>query len=187
MILARTGGDTQVLGLVVAVSGVGGVIGAISFSMWGGFRRRIFGILIGFVGTGLSQLLLGLGTFSAIWAVACFGMTLNNPLIFSSYMAIWYSKVAPELQGRVFAADYLVGIVVQSSANLSARLLADRVFEPLMQSHHWFALLIGKITGTGEGSGMSLLIILSAIAMMLVGIGGFTFRQVRQVENSIVD
>jgi MFS transporter, DHA3 family, macrolide efflux protein len=187
MILARTGGDTQVLGLVVAVSGIGGVIGAIAFSMWGGFRRRIFGILVGFVGSGLSQLLLGLGSFSTIWAVACFGMTLNNPLIFSSYMAIWYSKVAPELQGRVFAADYLVGIVVQSSANLSAGLLADRVFEPLMQSQQWFALLIGKILGTGEGSGMSLLIIISAIAMMLVGIGGFTFRQVRNVDISIVD
>jgi hypothetical protein len=102
-------------------------------------------------------------------------------------MAIWYSKVAPELQGRVFAADYLVGIVVQSSANLSAGLLADRVFEPLMQSQQWFALLIGKILGTGEGSGMSLLIIISAIAMMLVGIGGFAFRQVRNVDISIVD
>lgn len=187
MILARTGGDTQVLGLVVAVSGIGGVVGAIAFSMWSGFQQRVVGILIGFVGTGLSQLLLGLGSFSAIWAIASFGMTLNNPLIISSYMAIWYTKVAPELQGRVFAADYLVGIVVQAAANLSAGLLADRVFEPLMQSNFWFALLIGKIIGTDEGSGMSLLIIISAVAMMLVGIGGFTSRQLREVETSISD
>jgi hypothetical protein len=102
-------------------------------------------------------------------------------------MAIWYSKVAPELQGRVFAADYLVGIVVQSSANLSAGLLADRVFEPLMHSRHWPAQLFGKILGTGEGSGMALMIIISAIAMMLVGIGGFTLRQVRNIDTSIVD
>ena len=48
LILARTGGDAQILGTVVMASGLGGVIGAIVLSFWGGLRRRIFGLLLGF-------------------------------------------------------------------------------------------------------------------------------------------
>ncbi|ERN42439.1 major Facilitator superfamily [Rubidibacter lacunae KORDI 51-2] len=187
MILARTGGDTQILGLVVAVSGLGGVVGAIALSIWGGFRRRLAGILAGFIGTGFSYLMLGLGRLSGLWATARFGSSFHNPLVMSSYMAVWYAKVAPKYQGRVFAADYLVGIVIESTAGLSAGLLADRILEPALQSGGWLAVYLGGWIGTGPGSGMALLITMSAMGMVLIGIMGFTVRQLREAETLIVD
>ncbi|MEL6398350.1 MAG: MFS transporter [Cyanobacteria bacterium J06607_6] len=166
MILARTGGDTQMLGVVVAASGLGGVVGAIAFSLWGGFRRRPLGLMIGFIGTGLSKLLLGLGHGPSVWATARFGTSFHNPLIMSSYMAMWYDRVAPELQGRIFAADYLVGTLVMLTANLVAGPLADQVFEPWMQHQTTVAI---SLWGQGPGSGMALLQVILAVGILAVG------------------
>ncbi|MBE9180593.1 MFS transporter [Oculatella sp. LEGE 06141] len=170
MILARTGGNAETLGIVVAASGVGGVVGAIALSIGGGFRRRTSGMIVGFIGIGLSELVLGLGRGIGIWAIARFGASLHSPLVFSSYMAVWYAKVAPNLQGRVFAADYLIGIVIEVSAGLSAGLLADRVFEPLMRSEGWLASTFGAMVGSGMGSGIALLYTLTAIVIIVIGL-----------------
>lgn len=171
MILARTGGNTQVLGVVVAMSGVGGVVGAIVLSLWDGFRRRVTGMVVGFIGIGYSNLVLGLGTGAGLWAIARLGSSLFNPLIFSSYTAVWYAKVMPTLQGRVFAADYLIGIVIEATAGLSAGLLVDRVFEPALRSGGWLAATFGTVVGIEGGSGIALLYIINAIGMIGIGMG----------------
>lgn len=178
MILARTGGDAQVLGLVVAASGMGGVVGAIAFSLWGGFRQRQVGVLVGIIGTGLSQLLLGLGQRPGLWVIARFGASFHNPLIMSSYMAVWYNRVAPELQGRVFAADYLVGTLVMLSANLVAGPLADQVFEPWMKRHEGpFQIILG----TDSGSGMALLQVWLAVGVIAIGVAGLSIPRLRRI------
>ena len=187
MILAQTGGDTQILGLIVAASGIGGVVGAIALSIWGGFRRRVFSMLAGFIGTGLSKCLFGLGSTSGVWISTQFGASLHSPLIMSSYMAVWYAKVSPELQGRVFASDYLVGTVIGTSASLSAGLLADHIFEPAMQSHHWFTSYLGALVGTEPGNGTALLIVISSIGMVCIGIGGFVVPKLRDAEILMAD
>lgn len=181
MILARTGGNAQVLGLVVAASGVGGVVGAIAFSLWGGFRQRIIGVLVGIMGTGLSQLLLGLGLLPSLWMVARFGTSFHNPLMMSSYMAVWYARVAPDLQGRVFAADYLIGTLVELSANLAAGPLADRVFEPWMQHQ---SSIFSPILGKNPGSGMALLQVLLALGILTLGLMGLGFSRLKNRSTS---
>ncbi|MGP1386520.1 MAG: MFS transporter [Thainema sp.] len=171
LVLARTGGDAEVLGLVVAASGLGGVIGATALSVWGGFQRRMVGVLVGFLGTGISTLLLGLGQIPIVWATAGFGASLHQPLIMSSYMAVWYANVASELQGRVFAADYLVGTIVTLLANLVAGPLADNLFEPWLQSGQ---TIFSPIVGAEPGSGMAVLQIVLALGMLTVGAVGFS-------------
>lgn len=183
LILARTGGNTQVLGTVVAAGGVGGVIGAIGLSLWSGFRHHIFGILYGFIGTGLSKFLLGISQLPVVWALAQFGSSLHNPLIFSSYMAVWYAKVAPDIQGRVFATDYLIGLAIEVSASLAAGFLADRIFEPLMQSGTWISSLLQPIVGTGDGSGIAVLYTITSVCMVLLGVVSFTIRPLRSLKS----
>ncbi|MEM1426283.1 MAG: MFS transporter, partial [Cyanobacteria bacterium P01_H01_bin.130] len=165
MVLARTGGNTQVLGVVVAASGIGGVLGAIIFSVWEGFRDRPLGMLLGFIGTGCSQLLLGMGALPGLWMASRFAMAFHHPLLMSSYMAVWYSSVNPTLQGRVFSADYMLGTVVMLSASLAAGPLADRVFEPWMQEQ---VTPFTAILGAGPGSGMALLQVFLALGILLI-------------------
>lgn len=60
MILVKIGGNIEILGIIVVIGGVGGIVGGIICSIWGGFKRRIIGIFIGFIINGFSWLVMGL-------------------------------------------------------------------------------------------------------------------------------
>ncbi|ACB52409.1 hypothetical protein cce_3061 [Crocosphaera subtropica ATCC 51142] len=187
MILARSGGNAEVLGNVTAAAGIGGVLGGILLSIWGGFPRRIHGMLLGFMGTGLFKTAMGVGQSALIWMGAHFFASLNIPLFYSSSNAIWYSKVPPELQGRVLGADQTIGLIIASGATLMAGPLADNVFEPAMETGGKLAGVFGGLFGSGAGSGIALLYTLTAIWMFLVGLGGYAFRTLREVEVRLPD
>lgn len=187
MILARSGGDAQVLGFVTTAAGVGGVLGAVLFGIWGGFSRRIHGMLLGFAATGLFKIVLALGKTPLVWAVAHCCATLPIPMFYSSSNAIWYAKVPPHLQGRVLAADQMIGLIVGTLAPLAAGPLADLLFEPAMQPDGRLAPAFGWLLGTGSGAGIALLYMLTAICMLLVGLGGYAFRSLRDVEILLPD
>ena len=77
-------------------------------------------------------LLIGLGRSPFIWALATFFTLFFVPIIQGSSQAIWQAKVAPDLQGRVFAARGMIAQISAPVAMLLAGPLADRVFEPAM-------------------------------------------------------
>ncbi|MEM9272043.1 MAG: MFS transporter [Cyanobacteria bacterium P01_F01_bin.143] len=182
MILARTGGDAEILGIVTTVAGIGGVLGALIISVWGGFKNRVKGMLNGFIGAGVGKAILGLGTGLSFWIPAQFFATMNTPLYLSSSNAIWYSKVPPELQGRVLSADHLIGLIVSATSTLIAGPLADYVFEPAMQSEGILAPVFSPIFGTGSGAGMALLYVLTAVWMAIVGVVGYFRPRLQAVD-----
>jgi DHA3 family macrolide efflux protein-like MFS transporter len=89
---------------------VGLVMGGLTLSVWGGFRRKMLTSLTGLVLQGIGTLLIGLAPSSA------FGLALGsmfvtgfmNVLVNGPIFAMLQAKVAPEMQGRVFM---LVGSV----------------------------------------------------------------------------
>ncbi|MBW4513639.1 MAG: MFS transporter [Timaviella obliquedivisa GSE-PSE-MK23-08B] len=183
MILARTNGSAQVLASVASAAGIGGVTGAIILSAWGGTKRRIHGMLAGFMGAGLSKTVFGFGQVPLVWIPAQFCSSLNFPLLGSSETAIWMEKIAPEIQGRVFAANALVVQSVSAIALLIAGPLADRVFEPALQQNNRLTSLFHAIVGTGAGAGISLLYILTSMTLVLIGLGGYVLPTLRRVED----
>lgn len=187
MILARSGGSSQILATVYATSGVGGVMGALLITMWGGPRSRIYGVLLGMIGAGLSRVGFSLGRSLALWMPMQFCLAFNFPLMGSSGNAIWLSKVPPNLQGRVFAISILIKGLMSPIGRLAAGPLADRVFEPAMMPGGWLVPLFGPLFGTGRGAGMALLCGFAAIAMILVGLGGYLYPPLRNVESTLAD
>ncbi|HMD82526.1 MAG TPA: MFS transporter, partial [Anaerolineales bacterium] len=104
MILSRTGNDSLMLGSAQTAGAVGGLVGGILMSAWGGFKRRSHGVLLGWIWGGLSMAILGFTGGLPVWII---GMALTSiivPLVNGSNQAIWQSKVAPDVQGRVFSA-----------------------------------------------------------------------------------
>jgi hypothetical protein len=183
MILARTNGSAQVLGSVASAAGVGGVTGAIVLSAWGGTKRRIHGMLVGFIGAGLSKTVFGLGQTPFVWIPAQFCSSLNFPLLGSSETAIWMEKIAPDIQGRVFAANALVVQIASTIAFLMAGFIADRVFEPALQQGNPLFSLLHIIVGTDPGAGISFLYILTSVSLLLIGLGGFLLPALRRIED----
>ena len=179
MILARTGNNARILGTILSAAGAGGVLGASIVSIWGGPKRRIRGFLLGMAGAGLSKIVFGFGQTLSIWIPAQFCSSFNFPILGSSNEAIWLAKVAPEVQGRVFATRAVIVQLASAIGLLIAGPLADRVFEPAMQPGGFLAAIFGGILGTGAGAGMALLYAISALGLLLVAVGGYACRQLR--------
>ncbi len=187
MLLARTGNDATALGIVQSAIGIGGLAGGIVLSIWGGPKHRIHGILVGLTLVTLGVLLIGLGQSPLIWALAAFFTIFFVPIINGSSQAIWQSKVAPDVQGRVFAARGMIAQIGAPVAMLLAGPLADHVFEPAMMAGGNWTPLFGWLVGTGPGAGMSMMFVIAGALGMLVGLGGYAIPIVRNVEDILPD
>ena len=188
MILARTNSNSIVFGSVQTAGAIGGVVGGLAMSAWGGPKKKVHGVLAGWAASGLLGLfLIGLGRSFPLWAVGSFFATFFIPLVNSSNQAIWQSKVAPDLQGRVFAIRRLIAWFVNPLATLIAGPLADFALEPAMRQGGALTGTFGWLSGIGPGAGMALIIMFAGIAAMFVGLGGYTVPVVRQAEDLLPD
>ena len=188
MLLARTGNNELILGSVNTAGAIGGVVGGLAMSAWGGPKRRVLGVLGGWLLFGLlGGTLFGVGQALPIWLIASFAAAFFGPIIDASNQAIWMAKVEPDVQGRVFGVRRMIAWAISPLARLIAGPLADRVFEPAMQQGGGLAATFGWLVGTGEGTGMSLILVLSGIGVALVAIAGYLVRVVRNAEDILPD
>lgn len=182
MILARTDSNTKILGSISSAAGCGGVVGAIVVTVWGGTRHRIHGYLLGIAGAGISKMIFGLGQTPLVWLPAQFFSSLHFPLLESSQTSILLSKVSLKVQGRIFATRSILMKSASAAATPLSGLLADRILEPAMQPGGSLAGLFGSVVGTGTGAGMALLYVTASTGLLLIGLGGYIFAPLRQVE-----
>lgn len=188
LVLARSGNDELVYGAVNTVGAVGGLLGGLAMSAWGGPKRRVHGVLAGWAISGLlGTTLMGFGRGLVVWGIASFLGAFLVPFINGSNQAIWQAKVAPDIQGRVFSIRRLIAWFVSPLAMLIAGPLADRVLEPAMQAGTGWAATLGKVVGTGPGSGIAILFIICGALASLVGLGGYLVRVVREAETLLPD
>jgi MFS transporter, DHA3 family, macrolide efflux protein len=188
MVLARSGGDRMALASVQAALGLGGLVGGLCVSLWGGPMRRIHGIL---AANGLSFLLgdfgFAVGRGVSAWIVAAFVAEFFLPFMFAANRALWQAKVPPALQGRVFSVQVMLQRASLPVGYLAAGPLADHVFEPAMAAGGALAPIFGRLVGTGTGAGMALMFAGTAILGTTMCLIGYACRAVRQVEDDLPD
>jgi hypothetical protein len=188
MILTRTGNETIILGSVMTFGGVGGLIGGITLSVWGGPKRKVHGVIFGNVLVNiLGWIVLGLGRNWYIWAIAAFSGYFFLPILNGSNQAIWQAKVDPNLQGRVFASRLFIAQMSVPIGQLLAGPLADQIFEPAMMPNGDLAPFFGNLVGTGPGAGMSLMFILAGVIGAITALAAYSFKAIRNAEDIIPD
>ncbi len=188
MILARTGNNEQVLGLTQSLGAIGGVLGGLALSIWGGPRLKVYGVLGGMFLSGLfGQTLMGLGRGLVIWGIASFAGQFFLPFINGSNQAIWQAKVAPDVQGRVFSVRRLIAQVLAPVATAIAGPLADHVFEPAMRAGGSLTGTFGWLVGVGPGAGMALMFIFSGLVGLLIPLTAYLTPAVREAEQRLPD
>ncbi|MEG3925660.1 MULTISPECIES: MFS transporter [unclassified Microcoleus] len=179
--------SVTVLGTIQSLGGAGMLVGSVVMSVWGGPRPLIRGVF-GF--TFLSQLCiltLGLRTDTALFALANFLFFLSLPFINGWCDAILLRKVAPDIQGRVFATINMICFSCIPLAYAMAAPLAERIFEPLMAADGLLAGSIGQIIGVGPGRGIGLLFITMEILAILVTVAVYRYPRLRFVEDELPD
>jgi hypothetical protein len=144
-------------------------------------------VLAGWIVSGFFLSLVGLGTQLPLWVGALALSSLLVPLINGSNQAIWQSKVAPDLQGRVFSARMLIAWMTNPISPLIAGTLADFVLEPAMQVQGSLASTFGWLVPPGPGAGMGLLIFFGGLGGLLAGLAGYFASPVRNAEELLPD
>lgn len=176
------------LGIVQTASGAGMLIGSILLSAWGGPKRRVPGI-IGFILLGSCGLLLmGLRPSVVVIAAGFFLLLFSIPLASGPSQALFQSKVAPGVQGRVFAIRMMISRSMMPLAFLLAGPLSDKIFEPLMQSGGRLTQIgLGNLLGAGPGRGTGLIFIIAATILILASLGAFMYKPIRNLEDDLPD
>lgn len=188
MVLARTNQNSLIFGTVETAGAIGMVAGGIIMSAWGGFKRRVHGVLVGWLLLGLiGTMILGLKFGLPVWITGMVLGGLVTPLLGGSNQAIWQSKVQPDLQGRVFSSRRLIAWFTNPISPIIGGTLADFVLEPAMRTNSQLAGTFSWLVGTGPGAGMGLLMVFCGIGMSLVGLAGYFFPVVRNAEDLLPD
>ena len=188
MILARTGNNELIFGSVESIGAVGGVLGGLAMTVWGGFQRRIHGVLLGWMIAGFfGQALTGLGRSLPIWGIGVFIVTFCGPILNASNQALWQAKVPPDIQGRVFSTRRLIAWFASPIAHLLAGPLADNLMEPAMAPNGKLAPIFSWLVGTGTGAGISLMLFFTGLMMGFTSIAGYLFSTIRRVEKLLPD
>lgn len=175
------------LGTVLAVGGAGLVASSLVVSTGFRLRRRIWGVLGGGALLGMSQMLIGVATAWPLLLAGTFLQMFWVPLINAWSRTLWQLKVAPEVQGRVFAIRMAIAWSTTPIAFLCAGPLADHVFEPLLLDGGPLASSLGHVLGTGPGRGLGLLFVVLGLVPLVAAVAGLLNRRVRRVEQDLPD
>jgi len=163
LVLSLTQNNESALATVQSTGAVGGLVGGVILSLWGGTKHRIHTILIGGAGACLLGILwLGVSGAILFWAIGSFFFAFFEPFVEGGNLAIWQSKVEADVQGRVFSARQL-----------------------LVQIPYLFGILLAGYLA--EASAISSVLIFAGIAGALVFLFGYLSSRVREAETLLPD
>jgi MFS family permease len=118
------------LALVGTLGGIGGVTGGVLVSTWGGLkRRRIYGVLIPMLLTGIANIVFGSTPLLFVAAAAALTFSVMSTLLNAHSQTIWQTQTPRELQGRVFSVRRLIAQCTLPVGAISAGSLAGH-FDP---------------------------------------------------------
>src|SRR3972149_3885854 len=125
--------SAAVLGGVQTAMGVGMLSGGLLMSTWGGPKTLRLPKVIGFIILSVLGLVVaGLRANPLFPGAGLFILLFFVPIASGTSMAVWQSKVPPEMQGRVFSVRSLISQSMMPLAFLISGPLADFIFGPLM-------------------------------------------------------
>lgn len=180
--------EPDVVGYINSVGGIGVLIGTVIMSVWGGpKKRRIYGTYTFESLTALSLILMGLSTSIPMLCVSQFALAVALQLANGCTQAIWQTKVAQDVQGRVFSARVMISYSIIPIAYLVAGPLSERVFEPAMAEGGALASSVGQIIGVGPGRGIALQIVLAGSVYVIAAAFIMLHPRVRRMELELPD
>lgn len=171
MILARSSNNQTILGMVSSFIGIGMLAGSLIVMAAKPAKSKTKVIFISLSASFLlANVIWAVGTNKWIWIFAAFAGNLPLPFVGANMTTIMRNNVPTNMQGRVFSArDTLQYFTIPIGLFFSG-FLADTVFEPFMRSSSVLQRTLTVLVGSGKGSGMAVMFLLTGIIGFLTGI-----------------
>jgi MFS family permease len=174
-------------GILLSIIGIGMLIGSLVMSIWGGPQRRIHAVFSIMLLGGLCILIAGSSPSILVVGIATFLIYAGSPILNACVQVIFQEKVAPYVQGRIFALTRAITGAALSLAYLVAGPLADYVFGPLMVPDGLLAESVGQLIGIGPGRGIGLMFMVIGVLTMMVTVVAYLYPRLRLVEDELPD
>jgi len=128
-VTAYFGKGAQELAWLQITSGVGSIVGGLLLGVWGGFKRKVWTVMIGIVGIGAGMLAFGLVPADRYsWSLIVLGTVgLMSSLANGSIGPLFQVKVPPEMQGRVFTLLSSLAVAMMPIGLFFAAPIADHL------------------------------------------------------------
>jgi MFS transporter, DHA3 family, macrolide efflux protein len=183
--LVLTFADETKLGILTTISALGMMVGSIVISCLPETKSEVKMLSTGLIGCGLFFALMGIR--ANLWMIALFGflMFVFMPAIQVGAEVLIRKNLDNEVQGRAFG---LIGFITQMGyilAYMISGVLADYVFEPFMKGNSLLAIKVGNLIGHGIGRGIALLLLISGMALLLLGIIVSKLKSVKRLERNM--
>ena len=178
---------SKVLGVVLSIGGSGMVLGGLFMATWGP-SNRLIKVNLGFLlVSGVGIVLVGLRPSPALIAAGLFVFYFSFAVAGAASSALFQRKVAPEVQGRVFATKQTLAFVGEPFAYLLVGPLAEFVFGPPLMPDGSLAGSVGRVLGVGEGRGMGLLTVMTGSLIVITTAMTYLVPAVRRLEQELPD
>ncbi|MGA0600923.1 MFS transporter [Caulobacter sp. KR2-114] len=182
--LARTH-STVAFGIVMACADIGTALGAAAMAAWGGTRPRIHTVMAALTVAGLLLAAAGVARDTAQLAAGFFAFMFMLPFVNTASTSIFQAKVAPDVQGRVFAAMSQISVLTMPLALLVAGPLTDRIAEPAVRSPGW--RVVAWLVGDQAGAGMGLLLVIGGGLTAALSLAAYALPALRRLEATLPD
>jgi hypothetical protein len=136
----------------------------------------LFSTFLGLAGMAQTSVMLGITLF-----LFMFGLPVAN----ASAMSMLQAKIAPDVQGRVFAALTQMAMVLLPIAYLIVGPLADNVFEPAVGQPGWER--VAPLVGDGPGAGIGLMLLICGFGNAFLTLLVYLIPAIRRIEADLPD
>ncbi|MBO4298546.1 MAG: MFS transporter [Clostridia bacterium] len=169
-ILARTGNNQRVLGMVQSAVALGLLAGSLAAASMKPVRKKAKLVFVTCAIVFSGNIAQSLTLSPWIWCAAAFGSYLTAAVMNSNWTTVMREHVPIGMQGRVFSAKDTLQNCTIPLGLLMGGLLADHVFEPFMKGTSPLQALLARVFGQGNGSGMAVMLFLVGILGMAVSL-----------------
>lgn len=163
LVSSHFGGDAAQYSLVEVAAGIGIILGGSILGVWGGFKKKIYTMLLGGIGVGVGMIVLGFipqnGFYYSLPTMLVIGFMI--PMVDGPLMAIMQEKIDNEYQGRVFT---MFGSILYLSTPVGLAVAGP--LSDAMGVQFWF--------------------VLAGILMILSMAGGMLFKSLRNIEDDVL-
>ncbi len=174
--------NVKTLGIIQSVSAVGLLVSSLVIGIFNIKDNHVNTLSIGLGFAGVFFCLMGFTTNLYFITITGFLFFSTLPFINTSADVLIRKNIPNEMQGRAWG---IIGVISQLGyvvAYSVSGLLADFVFNPMLEVDGLLSSSIGQIIGTGEGRGIGLLFILSGIFIGLLSLIIYRVKSIRSLE-----
>ena len=175
--------DAKTLGTVLSISATGMLVSSLLIGVFSMTRKYLDMLVFGLGFAGVFFALMGLSRDVRFITGAGFLFFCSLPFVNTGADVLIRRKIPNEKQGRAWG---IIGVLSQLGylvAYSVAGILADRLFNPLLNKGGALAPSLGRIIGVGPGRGIALMFVISGVMVVLLAVATPKIKAIRALES----